>query len=335
MRRCIRCGKEGEFRLFCSQCYLKEHPLVVGVKTTDVKFCPVCNKLFLKGKWKPVKDIHEAISEMLTEKLSVGRDYKLTALNVKADLGEVEPRQGMRFSVEAKIDITAFSEENNIEIHDQVIVPMDMDLAPCGKCGMGGTQYFEGTLQVRNLKQDMIAKIQEILQREKEAGVHINDTVKVKDGAMDFYITDVHYMKKLGKELQKRFGGELSMSPRLQTRDNLTSKDLYRLNVLLRLSNVKPGDYVVHEGRVIRIKKTGSLIIGRDIIDNTNVKIDPKRSSPKPLEIIKTAVTNVRPAIEAMNPVSFQCMRIENAKKQKLGQKIRVVVANEKMYVVN
>jgi len=92
---------------------------------------------------------------------------------------------------------------------------------------------------------------------------------------------------------------------------------------------------VEHEKRVIKIKKSGPVIIGRDIMDNTNIKIDPKKFSPKPLEIHKTTITKVRPQIEVMNPLNYQSAKLENARKQKLGQKVRVVIASEKLFLIN
>lgn len=335
MKKCISCGRVGDFRLFCPECYLAQHPILKGIKKSEVKFCPNCSKLFLKNKWKPVKNLDEAISLTLAEKLAIDPDYKLKKLEVDSNLGGEVPKPNQKIQPEATLKLTASSQENCCDVADEYIVPFTLDLAPCGKCSLANTQYFEGVLQVRNIKPEIVQKIREIVEEEKDAGVHINDTVPVKDGAMDFYITDVHYMKKLGKILQQKFGGELSMSPRLQTKDDLTSKELYRLSVLLKLPNVRPGDYAEHNGRLIRIKKAEETILGRDIMDNTLVKIDPKKTNLIPLEIYKTTVTLVRPQIEGMNPVNYQSTKIENARKQKLGQKIRVVVAGEKLFLVN
>jgi NMD protein affecting ribosome stability and mRNA decay len=335
MKRCISCGKEGDFRLFCPKCYLAEHPVLKGIKKAEIRYCPTCSKLFLKNKWKVVKNLEEAISLTLAEKLSLDHDYTLKQLRVKSNLEETAPKPGPRLQPEATLTLNAHSEENCCDVEDEYVVPITLDTSSCGKCGLGGTQYFEATLQVRNITPEIAQKIKEIVGREKDAGIHINDTVDVKDGAMDFYLTDVHYIKSLGKLLQKKFGGELSMSPRLQTKDNLTSKELFRLSVLLRLPSVRPADYVEHEGRVIKIKKAEETIIGRDIINNTNIKIDARKESPTPLEIYPVTVTKVRPQIEAINPVTYQNAKIENARKQKLGQKIRVVVVGEKLFLVN
>jgi NMD protein affecting ribosome stability and mRNA decay len=335
MKKCISCGKEGDFRLFCPECYLAEHPVLKGIKKAEIRYCPSCSKVFIKNKWKPVKDLDEAIYLTLAEKLTLDSDYRLNKLEVVPNLGEDGLKPHPRIQPEATLILSAHSEENSCEVRDEYIVPLTLDTTACGKCGLGGTQYFEATLQVRNITPEIAQKIKEIVAREKDAGIHINDTVDVKDGAIDFYLTDVHYIKSLGKLLQKKFGGELSMSPRLQTKDNLTSKELFRLSVLLKLPSVRPADYIEHEGRVIKIKKAEDIIIGRDIINNTNVKIDPKKLTPRPLEIYSLTVTKIRPQIEAINPLTYQSAKIENARKQKMGQKIRVVVVGEKLFLVN
>jgi NMD protein affecting ribosome stability and mRNA decay len=334
MGKCIKCGKTGEFRLFCESCYLKDHPLMAGVKLVEIKICPVCGKFLFKNKWKDAKNPEDAISETIIEKIEFSRGYEIKDIGIAHNLGKIEPKSGRRLEGEAILEITACSDENKCTVTEEYFVPFDLLFTPCGNCGLQGTKYFQGTLQIRSASPELTKKIEEYVKNNSGSGSYINNTEETRDG-VDYYMTSNHALKNLGKNIQKKFGGEIEVSPRLQGRDGLESKDLYRLSVLLRFSDVSPGDFVEHQGRIIHIKKTGKEIIGRDIIDNTNVKIDPQKHKPKPLTIYKTVITKVQPQIEAMNPINYQSTRLENPKKQKLGQKIEAVVVGEKLFIVN
>ena len=334
MAKCIKCGRAGEFRLFCKDCYLKDHTILNRVKSAELQVCHICGKFSHRNKWRPAKNLHSAIEEALTDKLELNKDYQIKEIRLLSDLKGVEPKPGKILNTELTLKIKAYSEENRLEVEDDYIVPMKIHFVSCGKCGMQGTKYFQGILQVRNVTPEQATQIEEFAKRDNEAGSFINEIQNVR-GGIDYYMTSNHHLRRLGIDLHRKFGGILDENPKLQTRDSLAGKDLYRVSVLLRLSDVKPGDFTEHEGRVIRIKKTGTTIIGRDIIDNTNVKIDPSRFSPKPLEVHKTVITKVKPQIEAMHPVNYQSTRLENPRRQKLGQKIQVVAVGEKLFIVN
>lgn len=334
MARCIKCGKTGEFRLFCGQCYLKDHPILNKVKSTDLQVCHICGKFSHKNKWKPAKNLMAAIEESIVDKLELNKEYHIKEIKIVSELENAEPKPGKILTTELTIRIKAHSEEDKLDVQDDYIVPLKIQFVSCGKCGIQGTKYFQGILQVRNVKPEMAILIEEFARRDSDAGSFINKIEGVR-GGIDYYMTSNHHLRRLGIDLHRKFGGILEENPKLQTRDSLAGKDLFRVSVLLRLSDVKPGDLTEHNGRVIRIKKTGSTIIGRDIIDNTNVRIDPARESPQPLEVHKTVITKVKPQIEAMHPINYQSTRLENARKQKLGQKIQVVAIGEKLFIVN
>ena len=334
MGKCIKCGRQGDFRLFCSECYLKDHPILKGTKSAELQVCHLCGKFSHKNKWKPAKNLKAAIEESILDKLELNKEYQIKDIRIVSEIENAEPKPGKNIEAELTIRIKAHSEENRLDVEDDYIVPFTIHFVSCAKCGLSGTKYFQGILQLRNVKPEQALQIEEFARRDSEAGSFINDIEEVR-GGIDYYMTSNHHLRRLGIDLQRKFGGILEENPKLQTRDNLASKDLFRVSVLLRLSDVKPGDLAEHNGRVIRIKKTGSLIIGRDIIDNTNVKIDPARSSPQPLEVHKSVITKVKPQIEAMNPVNYQSTRLENPRRQKLGQKIQVVAVGEKLFIVN
>jgi len=99
-------------------------------------------------------------------------------------------------------------------------------------------------------------------QMENKEGVFISKRVKVING-VDLYFSSQRFLQNLGRKLQKTFGGELKISTKLHTVHRLTSKRIYRVNVLFRLPTVKKGDIVRIRGEDFEIIGMGRKVIGR------------------------------------------------------------------------
>ena len=110
--------------------------------------------------------------------------------------------------------------------------------------------YFEGTLQLRNDNQELIDAV--VKQFEKKGNVQIAKIKKLKTG-IDVYVSSQRFLRTLGNKLQAQFGGQLIISRKLHTRHHLRSKDLYRINVLLRLPNFKKGDVINYKGDSVKV----------------------------------------------------------------------------------
>ncbi|MBW2981116.1 hypothetical protein KY360_06900 [Candidatus Woesearchaeota archaeon] len=121
-------------------------------------------------------------------------------------------------------------------------------------------QYFEGILQLRNPNGIVIDFINK--QVANKGGVFISKRVKVING-LDLYFSSQKFLQNLGRKLQKVFGGELKISKKLFTKKRMTSRLVYRINVLFRLPTVKKGDTVRIRGEDFEILGMGRKVIGR------------------------------------------------------------------------
>ncbi len=123
-------------------------------------------------------------------------------------------------------------------------------------------QYFEGILQLRNPNSLVLEFI--ATETENRKGVFISKTVKVANG-IDFYFSSQRFLQRLGHKLKEKFGGELKINESLHTRDHLTSKDLYRVNVYFRVLNIKKGDKVMIRGEEFEIIGIGKKILAKSL----------------------------------------------------------------------
>ena len=123
-------------------------------------------------------------------------------------------------------------------------------------------EYFEGILQVRNPNDevlDFIAK--EVRQK---GNVFIAKTKKINNG-IDLYISSQRFLRTLGNKLQERFFGHLEVSRRLHTRNRMTSRDVYRVSVLFKMSSFKKGDIVKYKGEQVKIIGMAKKVLAKDI----------------------------------------------------------------------
>lgn len=106
-------------------------------------------------------------------------------------------------------------------------------------------QYFQGILQLRNPTPEVVDFVD-------NSGCEISRVKKVPNG-FDFYFASQRVLRSLGKELQRRFPGQLKSTRRLFSRSRQTSKDIYRVTVLFRSFNIKKGDELVVKAEPFKV----------------------------------------------------------------------------------
>ena len=124
------------------------------------------------------------------------------------------------------------------------------------------SNYFEGILQLRDIGKEVIEFAVNAV--EKDKGSHIAQIKPVANG-VDIYISRQRFLRSLGSKLQKRFGGQVIVSTRLHTRSKLTSRDLYRVNMLFRIPKFKKGDIIDYKGSKIKIVSIHHKVFAKDI----------------------------------------------------------------------
>lgn len=134
-------------------------------------------------------------------------------------------------------------------------------------------QYYEGVLQLRNPKKDVIEYLDELVgERENIKIVH---QIKIANG-IDIYMDNQRYMISIGRKLQNRFGGELKITRKLFTVNRQTGKKIYRVNVLFKIPEFKVGDIIKYKGKEIKIKYIGKKVFGFDIKTGKKISIKYK-----------------------------------------------------------
>lgn len=129
--------------------------------------------------------------------------------------------------------------------------------------------YYQGILQLRDINDEILNFVRN--QIKKRSDTAVTKTVKFSNG-VDLYITSQKFIRILGKKLKESFGGELKITSKLHTR-NKQGKDLYRVNVLFKLSKYKKGDVVSVRGDKVRLIRIGKKIFAKDLKTGKKVTI--------------------------------------------------------------
>ena len=244
MNFCVKCGKKGKFdENLCRECYLDGSPLPKGLEGLEVKICAYCGNYFKDNRWITHENLKGAIRKIISAKLDK-KPKKIELIIPEHDAGP-----GLRVDFEAHLD---FGEQ-------EFVLNAPIKYTLCSHCGMKGSQYFEGVIQLRNSNKEVCDFIKKEAEAQASKGVFINKTEREGDG-FDFYVTSNRFIQHISNAVRKKFGAEVTKSARLFSHDNLTSKHIYRLNVLIKLPKFKIGDGVSVDGDEYLIKKVGQKV---------------------------------------------------------------------------
>ena len=314
MRFCPGCGsKIKKIERYCIDCKPKEK---LNVGKINLKICSSCHKYLHKNKWNKFENLEKAIIKVARN--SVKGDTK--DLYFKPHLEKFDLNPGIEKDFE--IEIT----RND----DLFIVPGKLEVSYCDNCAKQQGDYFEGTLQLRNVNDEIIDFIKDYL---KNNNVFISKESKQPKG-YDITVSDKKKIQNFGSMLQKKYGGILKISPRLHTRNKQTSKDVYRVNVYFEAPDYKVGDVIKVEKKLIIIAGIKKNVIGKDLATDKNVSIDLSNKEYEILHTKKTTVSKIHPNVEVLDPETYQSMPINNSKKVKQGEKVKVVNDHGLFYIL-
>ena len=132
--------------------------------------------------------------------------------------------------------------------------------------------YYQGILQLRDTNDEVINFVHS--QIKKSGNVCVTKTVKFPNG-YDLYITSQRFIQSLGKKLKESFGGELTISSKLHTR-NKQGKDLYRVNALFKPAKFKAGKDIIVRGDYLRLISVGKKIFAKNLKTGKKVTVRSK-----------------------------------------------------------
>ncbi|MFH1064840.1 MAG: NMD3-related protein [Candidatus Woesearchaeota archaeon] len=258
MRFCPKCGKNGIQGDFCSECAEKELDLTFN--EVVIKKCISCARFMLRNSWKEFRNLDEGIIRAAHIKI---KNPKNAVLDITPDYKELKNKPGAK--QEINLEIVAEGQD--------FVIPATIEFTYCDKCAKAGTQYFEGVLQLRDATPELLAFVEKDIAANVNEGAHVT-TKTGKGGNIDFIMTSTKYMLALGKRLNQKFNGELTVTAKLFSRNRQTSKEVFRTSILFRMRTYKIGEIIETRGKKIKITTIGKKVSGIDTETGKKVFVD-------------------------------------------------------------
>jgi len=204
--------------------------------------------------------------------------------------------------------------------------------------------YFEGIIQLRGDDEEKLSNtVEEILKiyEKSSFGVQRIETVR---GGVDLYSTNNRMSQRVGTFLYKKYGGEYKESKKLFSLNKQTSKEIFRASILYRLPEFFKDDIITLKDKVLKVVKYSKDTIKAIDLDKINKE---ENVSFKVTEEIKNhigiqknkfevEIELKKPFVQILHPETFQMIRVINPpKNSNIGDKINVVVINDKAYVID
>ena len=320
--RCANCGAKTDHleEGLCHECYLKTHPNPITYKPQNINICKTCHRIFLKGMWRKFRGIEEKVKELLEQSMKLEKGISITKIETTIAI----PLKGGKKANTALVSLHTKYSSDTYEI------PYTILWQECPACQMQKTEYFECVLQVRNLTPQIHNYL--LKQMDRKQGMFIAKEVAVGNDK-DYYLPSNRIAVVLAKKMITAFGGTMSASERLFGLDRLTSKQLFRTNVLVELPRYTKGEYIYrdHHCFIVRVVKKKMTI---EDLTSHSTQVSELFLEFEKLTVLKTRVTTIKPTLCVLDPVTFQSVRAQNTAKLVAGQTVKVVKKDNLVWVV-
>ncbi len=310
MAFCPNCGKTVK-KGFCEECKPSE---ALNVREIVVKICCECMKYSRKNAWISSEDLEKAIEIISKDKI------KEKNVIIKPKLPTFKKAPGVRVLFEIEVE-----KKSNL-----YVLPAELNFTYCDRCAKKQGQYFEGTLQLRKVNEEILDFVETYI---KTNNISIANKTETEDG-YDLDISDQRKLQSIGHQLKKKFGGNLKISVRQFTQNRLTSKQVYRVNALYEAPEYKKGDIIKLDNKLYLLTNVRNTISAIDLRSGKKGSIDIKNKEYIVLSLQKTKVSKIYPKLEVFDPETYQSVYVENKKEVKIGEKVDIVNDNGLFYIV-
>jgi NMD protein affecting ribosome stability and mRNA decay len=197
--------------------------------------------------------------------------------------------------------------------------------------------YFESILQLRSPDDELIGFVNDTIKSRED--VTLAKRKKVRNG-FDYYLSSNKFASELGRYLYNTFGGDLKITKKQFSQHRMTSKVLYRVTVLFRMSPFKVGNFVIIEGKAYKL----TSFVKKDYV-GTNLengkladfKLDFILRNAEKIEPVNAVITKSQPHLEVIHPATFQSVPVLYPSKEKgpfvPGEKAKIIVQEDQVWL--
>ena len=303
---------------------IEDDSLLPEIKEINIRYCESSETFLINNRWRQYDSVQDVFNECVNNFLKKKIDDDISV--------KVKPIDETK-----KIkQITIVAEKSKTIEEKTVKVNVDKTMNP--SFAKKQSKYLEGTLQLRNLDEEMFEALKTELDVSEKKFCHVTE-IREKKQSVDIDMTCQHEIERIAREMQKKFGGTLKLDYKLHTRDHQTQKELFRLAATVIFPTVKKGQIINYKSKACLIKSIDKKISAINLNDGSKEFIELDEKYEK-LERKEAVVSQINPKIKVLDPetfqeefVVFQDKDIKRKKRIKINDKIPVVKL-KKIYFV-
>lgn len=326
---CPKCGNPEVVDIFCAKCLREQKPLVVGFKDVAVQVCSNCGRVQHHARWQENDDPATFVAAVIKEHVVLAPYAEADSITVAPFL--LPLKSGLKVTGDAEIVVHGRASEKAKPYEESYSFPYEIQNTLCSRCSKLGTQYFEGTLQVRNETPDAKKFLREYLK-----GTSASVAKEERSGSgVDYYLTNKRVVEMAARTLQERFGGLIKSSAQLFSHNKMSSKDIYRVTWFIELPPFAEGDAVSDGEECLFVVERGKRIKFFGPKRGRYIFHEYKDAAWERLPVHETTISSVRPHLMVLHPETFQPIRPSNIAPHPhaAGENVKVVLDGNKVYL--
>lgn len=323
MAFCPVCGEEA-VDVFCEEHLREQEPLIGEFKPFSMTMCSTCDRFLTRGSWEDMNRFERFVKRHI--KLNPKARVEYVHFPLPVFTGKPE-------DFELPVEVAGTVSDFVDPYIEEYAAHVPVELAQCDRCASAKSGYFEGILQLRNQRPEVVEYVEQTVARVEEARITRATDVK---GGIDFEFSNQQFLTSFVHDLQKRFGGVVRKSSKLHTYDHQRSKKVYRLTCLLQLPGFWVGDVIETRKRLVRVTSMGSVVKGYELRLRKSTALPcPQDEEFELHEPVETSVSRTRPHVMILDPEDFQEVRLGHlAPELQPGAVVEVVADSRGRYFV-
>ena len=303
-----------------------DEKLLPEIKEINVRYCETSGTYKVNNKWRTFESHQEIFEETVRHSLK-----RKIENDVSININQIDPEKKIK-------ELTIIAKKGKVIEERKVKAIVDKTMNP--SFAKKQSKYLEGTLQLRNLEEEMFEYLKEQLDVSEKKFCHVTD-IREKKKNIDIDMTCQHEIERIARDMQKRYGGTLKLDYKLHTRDHQTQKDLYRISATVIFPDAKKGEIISYNSEPFFIKSIDKDIHALNLETGEKINIDFNDKYEK-LKKYTTTISQTNPSIKVIDPETFQEEEVffteklqsnKKKKKYKIDQKITVIKL-KKVYCV-
>lgn len=213
-----------------------------------------------------------------------------------------------------------------------------ISIEKCDICQRQHSQYFEGMIQLRYNSQ-IASRVEIDLQKQTKywADKQVFITKEnSNDEGKDLWLTSKKEMSVFSDKLQRKYGCVVVKSAKLFSRNKQTSKNIYRLNILVKFPEFIEGGIILVNNKIAKVLQLRRQIKALDLKTGKTFGFFLK-DNPKILSTQSTVVSKIRPQITILDPENYEEVSIANpliTNTVKSGDKVSIIIHEKKFYLI-